>query len=339
MRLEIEPTVATPQVSDEIQVQDHAGEASAEVKSMLNQGIKAAQAGNRSVARIALQRTTELDPRNESAWLWLASISEYPEELLGFLNHVLEINPANQRAIEWKAATNTLLAKTFVQRGIDACEENQKDFGAQCFQTALQYDERNATAHMWMASLAEGSAVKVGFLEKALEIEPGNESALAALDAAKKGIIKERLTEAKSAVVAGNNPEAVNILEALLAVTPDSVEAWTMKSHLAEGFDEKIRCFESILAIDPENVAARSGRDSLLSIFGTMEAAEAESGKEVEGTPENSVGESFEMSIDRVRRKIPRCPMDLLRAASTPDTTNNPILKDWKSGVEGKSGK
>jgi len=46
---------------------------------------------------------------------------------------------------------------------------------------------------------------------------------------------------------------------------------------LSEGFDEKIRCFENILAIDPENVAAKSGRDSLLTIFGTAEAANASS--------------------------------------------------------------
>ena len=72
--------------------------ASAEAKTALNQGIKSAQAGDRSEARTSLLRATELDPRNENAWLWLASISEYPEELLGFLNHVLEINPENQRA-------------------------------------------------------------------------------------------------------------------------------------------------------------------------------------------------------------------------------------------------
>src|SRR5687768_5046602 len=217
MRLEIESTVVTPQVSDEIPVQDHAGEATAEVKSMLNQGIKAAQAGNRSVARISLQRATELDPRNESAWLWLASISEYPEELLGFLNHVLEINPENERAIEWKAATNALLSKTFVQRGIDALQENHKEFAAQCFQTALEYHDRNATAWMWMASLSDSSSVKVNLLEKALEIEPDNGSAAAALADAKNSILKERMTEAKAAAVSGNNSEAIKILDTLLS--------------------------------------------------------------------------------------------------------------------------
>ena len=287
MRLELEPTFAAPHVMDEPASANN-GVDSAEAKSALNQGIKAAQAGNRALARTSLLRATEIDPRSENAWLWLASISEYPEELLGFLNHVLEINPKNERALEWKSATNALLARTFVQRGIDAIQENQNDFAAECFQTALDYDERNAAAWMWMASLSDSNTVKVGLLEKALYIEPENPTALAALDAAKCSILKERLTEAKAAAVSGNNAEAIRILDALLVTNSDSVEAWTMRSHLAEGFDEKIRCFESILAIDPENVAAKAGRDSLLSIFGSVEDADAEQSSDYEGLNQNA---------------------------------------------------
>jgi twitching motility two-component system response regulator PilG len=274
MRLEIDTAVSAPPLTEEAGISGSID--STEVKSALNQGIKAAQAGNRAQARTSLLRATELDPGNENAWLWLASISEYPEELLGFLNHVLEINPENQRAKEWKTATHALLSKTFVQRGIDASQENQTDFAAECFQTALEYDDRNAVAWMWMASLSNSTTVKISLLEKALEIEPGNEAAAAALETAKSGVLKERLGEAKSAAVAGNHADAMSILDSLLAVTPDSIEAWTMRSHLAEGFDEKIRCFESILAIDPENIAAKAGRDSLLSIFGTAEATHEE---------------------------------------------------------------
>ena len=274
MRLEIEPTLAPPQVTDETSNNDHRADA-VEAKSALNRGIKAAQAGNRAQARASLLLAAEIDPRSESAWLWLASISEYPEELLGFLNNVLDINPENQRALEWKAATHALLSKTFVQRGIDASQENQKEFAADCFQTALEYNEQNAAAWLWMASLVDSNTVKVSMLEKALAIEPDNEDVVTALDTAKNGILKERLTEAKTAAVAGNNAEAVRIIDTLLETNPDSIDAWTMRSHLAEGFDEKIRCFESILAIDPTNVAAKASRDSLLSIFGTVEAANA----------------------------------------------------------------
>lgn len=271
MRLEIEPTMdVVPMTGNPTGQKDLD---LAEAKSALSQGIKAAQAGNRVQARISLLRATALDPGNENAWLWLASISEYPEELLGFLNNVLEINPNNERACEWRAATHSLLAKTFVQRGVDAVQDNQKDFAAECFQKALEYDEKNSTAWVWMASLSDSSTVKVSMLEKAVALDPTNESAVSALQAAKDGILKERLNEAKSAAVTGNNGEAIKILESLLLVNPNSIEAWTMLSHLVDGFDEKIRCFESILAIDPNNIAAKAGRDSLLAIFGTADVA------------------------------------------------------------------
>ncbi|MEP7149066.1 MAG: response regulator, partial [Acidobacteriota bacterium] len=296
MRLEIDTTVSAPPLADETGILENGN--STEVKTVLNQGIKAAQAGNRAQARTSLLRATELDPRIENAWLWLASISEYPEELLGFLNHVLEINPENKRATEWRIATNALLSRTFVQRGIDASQEKQKDFATECFQTALEYDERNAIAWMWMASLSDNPEVKVSLLEKALELEPGNDAAAAALEAARASILKERLTEAKSAVVAGSHSEAVTILDSLLVVNPDSIEAWTMKSHLSEGFDEKIRCFESILVIDPENVAAKAGRDSLLSIFGTAEAANAESSRNDVYAEENRRQDNFDHSVE-----------------------------------------
>ena len=274
MRLEIDTTISAPPLIEDAELQARVD--LAEVKSALNLGIRAAQAGDRTQARASLLRVTELDPVNENAWLWLASISEYPEELLGFLNHVLAINPENQRAGEWKVATHALLSKTFVQRGIDACQENQKDFATQCFQTALEHDDRNAVAWMWMASLSHSNTVKISLLEKALEIEPESAIAASALEAARANILKEKLADAKSAAVAGNHQEAVQVLDSLLEVYPHSIEAWTMRSHLAEGFDEKIRCFEHILTIDPDNAAAKAARDSLLSLFGTIEAVEVE---------------------------------------------------------------
>lgn len=284
MRLEIESTIAAPLVIEDAGLNDHAHVDMAEIKSALNQGIKAAQAGHRAQARSLLLRVTELDPGNESAWLWLASISEYPEELLGFLTQVLDINSENQRAIEWKAATLALLSKTFVQRGIDACNESKKDFAAECFETALEHDANNATAWMWMASLSDSNTEKVTLLGRALHLEPENAAALAALTDAKEKILKDRLMEAKTAAVSGNNAAAITVLDSLLEVSPDSIEAWMMRSHLVEGFDEKIRCFESILALDPYDLAANTARDSLLTIFGTTEAAKAESAKEVELT-------------------------------------------------------
>src|SRR5215210_647580 len=105
MKLEFEPNASTfSSVESDFLKDAKAEETSAEVFEMLNAGIKAAQEGRRNEARNLLLRVTEMDSENENAWLWLASISEYPEELLVFLNSVLDINPENERAQEWAKA-------------------------------------------------------------------------------------------------------------------------------------------------------------------------------------------------------------------------------------------
>ena len=119
---------------------------SAEVTEMLHRGIKAAQDGHRAEARHLLIQATELEPKNENAWLWLASISECPEELLIFLSNVLNINPTNERALEWEKSTKSLLSKTFVQRGIEATKDLQSAFARQCFLQAIVHDDKNEMA-------------------------------------------------------------------------------------------------------------------------------------------------------------------------------------------------
>src|SRR4028119_1400257 len=100
---------------------------SEDVAEMLQSGIKKAKEGNREEARQLLLRVTDAEPKNETAWLWLASISEYPEELLVFLQNILNINPNNSRALEWMQATKSLLAKTFIERGVEAMGNANKD--------------------------------------------------------------------------------------------------------------------------------------------------------------------------------------------------------------------
>src|SRR4029077_340663 len=120
-------------------------------------------------ARILLQYAVEIDPKSEAAWLWLASISEYPEELLIFLDRVLEINSENSRALEWKTATKQLLAKTFVQRGIDAANEERNAEAMSCFDTALSYDPQNQLAWFWKDSLSKQPESD---LAESLNVEP-----------------------------------------------------------------------------------------------------------------------------------------------------------------------
>ena len=105
MRLAIEQNgTAFPHVSAGMPQSDP----TVETDQLLRSGIEAAQAGDRSNAREVLLRAAELSPNCEDAWMWLASISEYPEELLAFLNNALAINPESAKALEWHAATRKL---------------------------------------------------------------------------------------------------------------------------------------------------------------------------------------------------------------------------------------
>ena len=183
MRLEFEPNVtATPLVENEL-FEEVGHSLTHDLSSLLKRGISAAQNGDRRRARMLLTEASQLDPRSEDAWMWLASISDYPEELLGFLNHVLEINPNNMRATDWMAATRSLLAATFVQRAVAAHEEGSDDLAQQCLDDALAHDNDCEMAWFWKASLAKSDDDKLEFLGCVLEINPENHEALEAVTA------------------------------------------------------------------------------------------------------------------------------------------------------------
>lgn len=241
-----------------------------EAKELLAEGIRAARAGDRAKARVSLLRSVELDKQSESSWLWLASISEYPEELLVFLTNVLDINPENQRAIEWTTATKSLLSKTFVQRGIDAVEEKKADYAVQCFNQALEYDQNNAMAWLWMATLCDSDQGKIAYFERVLNIDPENETARAGHRTAKFNISQRQLAEARAAAVGGKTLEANEFLDAILAENPESEDAWILRAHLAEGFERKITAYENVLQLNPGNVVAKSSLESLLAIVETV---------------------------------------------------------------------
>ena len=260
MRLEFESNSSALPVTEITSENELVENGSGAAKELLREGIKAAQAGNRSEARHLLLRVTELESANENAWLWLASISEYPEELLVFLKNVLEINPDNQRAIEWTKATRSLLAKTFVQRGIDAAREDQKGFANQCFNHAIAQDANNETAWIWMASVSDSDEEKIGFLEKALSIDPENPEAALRTD--------RRIRRSSRSSVHRCGPgrqchRANELLDLVLERIPESEDAWLLRSDLVEDKAAKISILEKVLTINPENEEAAAALETV----------------------------------------------------------------------------
>jgi tetratricopeptide (TPR) repeat protein len=242
-------------------------EAAQEINSLLRSGIEAAKNGSRDEAKALLFRVTDIDPDNEMAWLWLASVSEYPEELLTFLQKVLNINPENEQALEWEKSTKALLARNLVQYGITAVQENKKESAKRCFLRALETDENNEMAWLWMASITEDQDEKTGHLEKVLAINPENEVAGTLLKLQRKDEAQELLQKSRASAVRGDRHEALEMLEQIKQLDSDIDEVWILQAHLSESFEEKALCFNQELACNPDNEVARFGLASLESIL------------------------------------------------------------------------
>ena len=228
--------------------------------------------------------------KNENAWLWLASISEYPEELLIFLNNVLSINSANERALEWAGATKSLLSKTFVQRGIDASKETHTDFAKQCFLQAIVHDTNNEMAWLWLASVCDSVEEKSAHLQKVLSINPENETASSLLQSAKRQMAETQMQKAIAAAVADDHTNAHRLLQDVLRQAPELEEAWVLKSYLANSFSDKIICYKKILEFNSDNGLAQV---SLISLLGMMAKAEVKT-KNVENPEQKSDTEEVE---------------------------------------------
>jgi CheY-like chemotaxis protein/Tfp pilus assembly protein PilF len=232
----------------------------------LNSGVKAAQAGDRKTARKNLMSALDIDPQSENAWLWLASISEYPEELLVFLNNVLDINPKNERALQWSASTKLLLSKTLVQRGIDAHENGRQDFAVQCFDQALSYDMHNVTAWLWLAALNDSEECRLEYFRRVLEIDPENETAKNAIDASESGKRDNIYANAAWCAVNGDVEGAHDYLNSLFERWPEDKDGWTLMSHLSSSFNEKLDALKHILDIDHEDEYANAALGTLSAI-------------------------------------------------------------------------
>ena len=266
MRLEVESNASGPTPLNGNAVQQNSQEKFAEY---LNAGVKAAQSGDRKTARKNLMSALDIDPQSENAWLWLASISEYPEELLVFLNNVLDINPKNERALQWSASTKLLLSKTLVQRGIDAHENGRQDFAVQCFDQALSYDMHNVTAWLWLAALNDSEEARLEYFRRVLEIDPENETARTAIEAAESGKRDTLYANAAWCAVDGDIVGANDLLSRLLKNYPTDKQAWTLRSHLAATFDEKRHAWERILELDADDAYAKAGLSSLAAVVET----------------------------------------------------------------------
>lgn len=242
MRLDIESPAQSIPSSSEI---SHSNGASPSEKAqvLLDNGIAAAQKGDRRSARLLLDLAVEAEPNLVDGWMWLASISEYPEELLSYLDKILEIDPQNQKAIDWQISTRSLMAKTLVQKAVETDRNGDRDAAVSLLDQALEYDEKCVVAWSWKATLEEDEDRKIELLSKVIEIDPENSEAADAIESINKEKIRRKRRDAGQALIDGSVEEALCLFEELSEIDEYRFESRLIAGFFADSLESKLEAF------------------------------------------------------------------------------------------------
>jgi twitching motility two-component system response regulator PilG len=148
----------------------------------LQAGIADARQGNKEEARRQLLACTELDPNNELAWLWLASVANTASDQVASLERVVGINPAHERA-----QAGLLTAR--LQAGIGAAQVGDKPSAQRFLQAAVEQEPRHEMAWLWLSTVVADPREAVHALEQVLKVNPKNDRAVEGLKYYKSQIV------------------------------------------------------------------------------------------------------------------------------------------------------
>jgi twitching motility two-component system response regulator PilG len=216
----------------------------AQAHLLLREGIVAGKEGNKPLARRLLRKVTELDPRSELAWLWLAGVAEQPQDTVACLQRVLEINPANDRA-------RGGLRSARLQAGIAEAKAGRRAVARHYLQDATADDPTNVPAWLWLASVTEVPPEAVECYARVLALEPANERARA-------GLVSAGLKAAAAEARAGSKERARRHLLQVAEHDPKNEAAWLGLAELADTAAEAFAHLEQALNVNPGSERARA---------------------------------------------------------------------------------
>ena len=161
---------------------------------IVKEGVAAARAGERERARGLFLAAVGLDPDNDSARLWLASVADSPLEALENLEHVLKLYPEHEKALPAARAAR-------VRAGVAAAKAKDVPLARTLLRQAVKDDPECEKAWAWLAGVAETPEEAEAALEQALEINPDNDRTRAALESYRNRGPSTGPTETECAVV------------------------------------------------------------------------------------------------------------------------------------------
>lgn len=141
---------------------------------LIREATEAARAGDKARTRELLLEATVLDPKNETAWHWLADVSETALEQATALERVLALNPNNDKA-------KTAMRPIRLKAGIEAAKAKNVAVARRLLTAAVAEDPGAEFGWLWLASVCDSPHEALTHLKRVTSINPNNA-------AAKKGI-------------------------------------------------------------------------------------------------------------------------------------------------------
>ncbi len=142
--------------------------------TILQEGIALALKGDKAAARQLLDKVVEANPRNELAWLWLASVSEISDDAIHCWRQVLRMNSTSEHAING-------LRRLLFQEGVASAKTGEKVKARELLIELSQIDKTNEIAFLWLATVAKDAEEASKYTRRVLEINPANDRAKAFL--------------------------------------------------------------------------------------------------------------------------------------------------------------
>jgi serine/threonine protein kinase/CheY-like chemotaxis protein len=135
----------------------------------------ASKSGDKARGAELLRRATRLDRTNEKAWVWLAKLSDVPQEKYEALNRVLELKPEHEKAL-------AALKVVSLNAGIAASRAGNRKRAQELLTHATKLDPGQELAWLWLAKVADKPSDALIALKRAQEINPHNERTRAGLE-------------------------------------------------------------------------------------------------------------------------------------------------------------
>jgi sortase A len=134
---------------------------------LLQAGISAARAGERARARNLLLRAVAQDETNASAWLWLSQVLRSSGGQKACAEKALTLDPAGSEARRLLASARKTLADDLLRKGIAAARLGQRERACTLLKQAIQEDNRNPSAWLWLSKVARNSSERKTYRKNA----------------------------------------------------------------------------------------------------------------------------------------------------------------------------